>query len=624
MSLLQMSVTGAVMISAIAVIRALAIYRVPKKTFLALWGVALVRLLIPFSLPSGLSIYSLLKRETPALAGGAAAVRLLPPAVSPGQAAPRPIAAPAAAVSVWEILWAAGLILCAAFFAASYWRCYREFQTSLPVENDFCRRWLRAHPLRRTVSIRQSDRVSSPLTFGALRPVILLPKKTDWENEHALQYVLEHELVHIRRFDTVSKLLLIAAVCVHWLNPLVWAMYVLANRDMELSCDETVVRRFGGARADYANVLIHMEETKRGFAPLCNHFSTNAIEERITAIMKTRKTTLVSLAVAAALVAGTTTVFATSAKNEEHSASAAFVSAAVESSAESAASAAGTMETFQTGEGLKPDTEYLAAGITAQENTWYYQGKPIAAIFDDNGHIYMNDAAVDGIYLNIQRDGRGGIAAVSAIAKKQFRELAGRYMNRAGDVGLTEVTLLSYVDPADGKTYYSTDGGATFEPLTDAEFEARYPTPDIEWWTYDEYKAWLENEKAVLQSMLGEKAWTSGKGSFVWTQDEIDNAIALYEGILENIKNGALYSKTVDGQDGVMLSYNSAGKEVGTASAAKELYIRLANGEGKTFGPYETDEELLAAVRPFCMQQIQLGNMTQSEADEILGRYAAK
>ena len=70
---------------------------------------------------------------------------------------------------------------------------------------------------------------------------------------------------------------------------------------------------------------------------------------------------------------GTTTVFATSAKNEEHSASAAFVSAAVESSAESAASAAGTMETFQTGEGLKPDTEYLAAGITAQENTWYYQ-----------------------------------------------------------------------------------------------------------------------------------------------------------------------------------------------------------------------------------------------------------
>ena len=124
--------------------------------------------------------------------------------------------------------------------------------------------------------------------------------------------------------------------------------------------------------------------------------------------------------------------------------------------------------------------------------------------------------------------------------------------------------------------------------------------------------------------MLGEKAWTSGKGYFVWTQDEIDGAIALYEGILEDIKNGAMYSKTVDGRDDMMLSYTPAGKETETESDAKGLYIRLANGEEKTFGPYETSEELLAAVRPFCMQQVQLGNMTQSEADEILGRYAAE
>ena len=59
-----------------------------------------------------------------------------------------------------------------------------------------------------------------------LRPVILLPKKTDWTDEEALRYVLEHEFVHIRRFDSVGKLLLIAAACVHWFNPLVWAMYV--------------------------------------------------------------------------------------------------------------------------------------------------------------------------------------------------------------------------------------------------------------------------------------------------------------------------------------------------------------------------------------------------------------
>ena len=82
-----------------------------------------------------------------------------------------------------------------------------------------------------------------------------MPKRTDWRDETALRYVLEHEFVHIQRFYTVFKLLLIASVCVHWFNPLVWVMYVLANRDIELSCDETVVCRFGsGTRASYAKV----------------------------------------------------------------------------------------------------------------------------------------------------------------------------------------------------------------------------------------------------------------------------------------------------------------------------------------------------------------------------------
>ena len=149
--------------------------------------------------------------------------------------------------SVWSIVWAVGLILCAAVFAVAYWKCYREFQMSLPVENDMCRQWQQTHRLHRTISIRQSDRISSPLTFGILQPVILMPKKTDWKKEEDLRYVLEHEFVHIQRFDTVYKLLLIVAVCVHWFNPLVWGMYVLANRDIELSCDETVVHRFGSS-----------------------------------------------------------------------------------------------------------------------------------------------------------------------------------------------------------------------------------------------------------------------------------------------------------------------------------------------------------------------------------------
>ena len=261
------------MILVITVIRALAMNRVPKRTFPVLWGCVLVRLLVPVSLPSGLSIYSLLNRKTATVLTGAPAAAM--PTVSAGQAAAvsqQSAVETGTTVPVWGIVWLVGLLLCAASFATAYWRCGREFQMSFPVEHDAAARWLQAHPLRRRISIRQSDRVCSPLTFGILHPVILMPKKTDWDDETALSYVLEHEFVHIRRFDMLFKLLLIAAACAHWFNPLVWILYVLANRDLELSCDEAVVRHFGtGTRASYANVLIRMEEAKSGFAPIGSH-----------------------------------------------------------------------------------------------------------------------------------------------------------------------------------------------------------------------------------------------------------------------------------------------------------------------------------------------------------------
>lgn len=556
MSLLQMSVTGGVMILVITVLRALAMNHVPKKTFLALWAAALLRLLVPVSLPSALNIYSLLGQNTsPAVKKISAAAF---PVFSSGQNAavlPQTDAAPVQTISAWNIVWLVGLVLCAAFFAAAYWNCCREFRMSFPVDNDASRRWLRAHPLRRKISIRQSDRVSSPLTFGILHPVVLMPKRTDWEDETALQYVLEHEFVHIRQFDAASKLLLTAAACVHWFNPLVWVMYVLANRDMELSCDETVVRHFGsGTRAAYANVLICMEEARSGFAPLGSHFSRNAIEERITAIMKTGKITVISLVLAVLLVAGTVTVFATSAKTEDTGVPVKRTGAVVE---QNSAAGSGGAVAVETGEPLEPSAEYAAAGIRRQDNLWYYQEQPIAMIYDDNGSLYMDEEAKDGIYLHIIRDSSGSISDAAVVTKQQFRELTDRRMN-AMETEYTENTLMSYVDPSDGKTYYSFDDGKTFEPLTDAEFEARFPTPNVEWWTYDEYKAWLETEKVQLQSLLGEEAWTGGSGSFIWTQEKIDETIALYESILEDIKNGILYSKSVDGQDDVMLSYNPA------------------------------------------------------------------
>lgn len=450
MSLLQMSFSGAILILVIVVIRALAINKLPKKTFLALWGIALFRLLIPFTVPASFSVYSLMKYFAP--------THSLSEEISKGNVEPiipfRNVAAiPTApvdgkiqnSISLWVIIWLSGMLICAVVFTVSYFKCHKEFKTSLPVRNEYTQKWINEHQILRTIEIRQSDRISTPLTYGVFHPVILLPKTVDRIDRKSLDYILAHEYVHIRRFDTVTKLIATFALCLHWFNPGVWVMYVLANRDIELSCDEAVIRLFGeSTRSSYAMAIIQMAEVKSGITPLCSNFSKNAIEERIVAIMKFKKSSFIALALACALVLTVGATFATSANATE-------------------------------------------ASNTAEK---------VESIVSD------------------------------------------------------EVILSRTND--DGKIQYSADGGKTF--LDEDDFQKRYQTVNVEWWTYEEYKAWLENEKEVLQGMLGEKAYTNNRGDFIWTQEVIDETIAEYEKTLQDIKSGIKISKTVDGNEDIMLA----------------------------------------------------------------------
>ena len=89
--------------------------------------------------------------------------------------------------------------------------------------------------------------------------------------------------------------------------------------------------------------------------------------------------------------------------------------------------------------------------------------------------------------------------------------------------------------------------------MTDEEFARAYPVPDIQWWTAEEYAAWLENEKQELQSIIGSKGWTSGTGWFTWTQEMVDEIIVKYEEVLAMIENGYLVSKSVDGDEDTLI-----------------------------------------------------------------------
>ena len=316
MSLFQMSVAGGVLILFIVLIRALAIHRLPKTTFLALWMIAALRLLLPFSIPLtfnihiGLDVFSDVVQELPSGNIASTLPGDSPPSYDIGTAVPSPATEH---ISTFEILWLVGVLLLAIYFSISYFRSMRKFRMSIPDNTPYIQNWLTAHQISRPLAVRSSDLISSPLTYGILHPVILLPKKLDRNDQVALKYVLTHEYVHIRRFDAITKILFAAVLCIHWFNPLVWVMYVLANRDIELSCDAWVIRMMGEKkRSSYALMLIKMEERRNGMSALCSHFGKNAITERIEAIMKFKKATAVASALALVLVVGATTAFAAS------------------------------------------------------------------------------------------------------------------------------------------------------------------------------------------------------------------------------------------------------------------------------------------------------------------------
>jgi len=402
MNILQMSITAAILILAIIVVRQLAIHRLPKKTFIILWSVVLLRLLIPFfiNLPvpaqpsveaiNNISMISVAETDNAFNAdvtygtqpstgimpntgtqsyidilpysGTQPYTNILPHSDTQSHTDTLPHSGSGPSTSIMPntnsqphtdflsrinileaittfnailpnipeniapslpitAIWIFGMLTVASFIFITHFRCRKEYKASLPIDNPYISKWLCQQKGVRNIQARQSDRITAPLTYGILKPIILFPKTTDWQNTARLQYILTHELTHIRRFDILIKWLLVITLCIHWFNPLVWAMYILASRDIELSCDEAVVRAMGeSTKSSYAAALIGLEERRSVFAPLCTSFSKNLIEERIVSIMKIRKRSLVSLILSACLVMaltiGALTVFASSASDE--------------------------------------------------------------------------------------------------------------------------------------------------------------------------------------------------------------------------------------------------------------------------------------------------------------------
>ena len=234
MSFAQMSLTGSVFIVFILVLRALTVHRLPKATFFILWGVAALRLLLPFSISSPFSIYTYAEQLLAPVKQTVSPIIFSQQSHSASSVlADTPISSSLAGLSIMTMVWLVGVGLMAFYFVRIYLKNIRKFRLSIPSDIEFIKEWLANHQTIRPIQVKVSDCILSPLTYGFFRPVILLPKNIDDENTSLLTYTLTHEYVHIRRFDMASKMMFAAVLCVHWFNPLVWVMYILANRDME-------------------------------------------------------------------------------------------------------------------------------------------------------------------------------------------------------------------------------------------------------------------------------------------------------------------------------------------------------------------------------------------------------
>lgn len=261
-TVLQLSLSGSVLVLALLLLR-LCFRRFPKWGNVALWGLAAVRLLIPFHIESRFSLIP--GKPTPQYDFVGTV-----PMPDVGEV-------PTVAAPDWDpihliaLAWLVGVLLFLLWFAFSYYRLQRKLRTAVRLRDN----------------IYQSEFVTTPMVVGFIHPRICLPFRVE---EACLGPILAHEQAHIRRGDPWWKLLAFVCLAVHWFNPLVWLAYMLFGRDVEFACDEAVIEKLDPkGRADYAQALMVYGAKVHGFPVSLMAFGATETKGRIRAVARYKR-----------------------------------------------------------------------------------------------------------------------------------------------------------------------------------------------------------------------------------------------------------------------------------------------------------------------------------------------
>ncbi|MBQ3556185.1 MAG: hypothetical protein IJA11_00095 [Oscillospiraceae bacterium] len=281
-ALLNMSLTGSIVILAVLVIRFF-LRKAPKKWSYLLWLVVAFRLICPVSLSAPVSLLGTVAAPVtsegtieyiPRTAIQPQAPADFPVLPTPDATSPVPeLPSASASLSLMDILpvlWLVGVIVLLIYSAVTYLHLRRRLSTAILQGDDL---W-------------QSDRVQSPFILGFFRPRIYIPFGLD---EQTLGYVLAHEHYHLKRGDHIVKPLAFLLLAVHWFNPLCWLAFHLMGRDMEMSCDEQVLAQKDGDRKVYSTALLSFAANRRFPSPSPLAFGEGEVRPRIINALNWKK-----------------------------------------------------------------------------------------------------------------------------------------------------------------------------------------------------------------------------------------------------------------------------------------------------------------------------------------------
>ena len=309
LEIVNRSIAASWIVIAVLILR-FCLKKAPKWVNVLLWGIVAVRLIFPFSIESALSLIpsaetvspSIMMETAPSVQTGVPALDQVINPVIDHSLSPAP-GASANPLQIWisvmAAVWLAGAAALLLYSAISYWRLRRRVREAVILRDN----------------IYQSENAGSPFVLGIIQPKIYLPYSVD---SGALAYVIAHEQAHIRRGDHWWKPLGFLLLTVHWFNPLLWLSYILLCWDIELACDERVIREMGNEqRADYTHALVSCSVSRRSIAACPLAFGEVGVKTRVKSVMNYKKPAFWIILASALICAAAAVCFLTNPKTEQ-------------------------------------------------------------------------------------------------------------------------------------------------------------------------------------------------------------------------------------------------------------------------------------------------------------------